>query len=115
MSLPFQTYHGYVRISLDAIYLLEACRTDRLPRVKRRFSEKERPLIRAGSIFVWDEQETGMKRWTDGKAWGASRVSGPFLTYREMEGKKTSFNDVTFDDLHTCKSGSTSASDDEIK
>lgn len=68
MSLPFQAYHGYVCTSLDAIYLLEACRTDRLPRVKRRLSEKERPLIRAGSIFVWDEQEAGTKRWTGGRA-----------------------------------------------
>lgn len=29
-----------------------------------------------------------MRRWTDGKAWSASRVSGSFLTYREMEGNK---------------------------
>lgn len=29
-----------------------------------------------------------MKRWTDGKSWSASRVSGSFLTYREMEGKR---------------------------
>jgi hypothetical protein len=34
-----------------------------------------------------------MRRWTDGKSWSASRVSGSFLTYREMEGKRgaTSF------------------------
>jgi len=30
-----------------------------------------------------------MRRWTDGKSWSASRVSGSFLTYREMEGKRT--------------------------
>lgn len=29
-----------------------------------------------------------MRRWTDGKSWSASRVSGSFLTYREMEGKR---------------------------
>lgn len=35
-----------------------------------------------------------MRRWTDGKSWSASRVSGSFLTYREMEGKRgsSSFN-----------------------
>ena len=31
-----------------------------------------------------------MRRWTDGKSWSASRVSGSFLTYREMEGKRAS-------------------------
>lgn len=44
--------------------------------------------IRSGSVFVWDEREAGMRRWTDGKSWSASRVSGSFLTYREMEGKR---------------------------
>lgn len=31
-----------------------------------------------------------MRRWTDGKSWSASRVSGSFLTYREMEGNRRS-------------------------
>jgi hypothetical protein len=33
-----------------------------------------------------------MRRWTDGKSWSASRVSGSFLTYREMEGKRGGSN-----------------------
>ncbi|KAJ5306043.1 hypothetical protein PENANT_c047G05011 [Penicillium antarcticum] len=83
-----ETYYGHVRTSADALILLEACRTGLLPRVQRRWSEKERQLIRSGSVFVWDEREAGMRRWTDGKSWSASRVSGSFLTYREMEGKR---------------------------
>ncbi|KAM3078332.1 Gluconate transport-inducing protein [Clarireedia jacksonii] len=67
------TYYGIVRL---------------LPRVQRRLSEKERQSIKSGSVFVWDEREAGMRRWTDGKSWSASRVSGSFLTYREMEGKR---------------------------
>ena len=35
-----------------------------------------------------NRREAGMRRWTDGKSWSASRVSGSFLTYREMEGKR---------------------------
>lgn len=35
-----------------------------------------------------------MRRWTDGKSWSASRVSGSFLTYREMEGKRGGGNFV---------------------
>ena len=83
-----ETYHGHVRTPNDAIILFEACRLGTLPRVQRRLSEKERQSIRSGSVFVWDEREAGMRRWTDGKSWSASRVSGSFLTYREMEGKR---------------------------
>ncbi|KAK9454227.1 Gti1/Pac2 family-domain-containing protein [Dipodascopsis uninucleata] len=83
-----ETYYGHVRTPLDAIILFEACRLGVLPRVQRRLSEKERLAIRSGSVFVWDEREAGMRRWTDGKSWSASRVSGSFLTYREMEGKR---------------------------
>ncbi|KAK9441740.1 cAMP-independent regulatory protein pac2 [Metarhizium brunneum] len=83
-----ETYHGFVRTPGDAIKLFEACRLGLLPRVQRRLSEKERQSIRSGSVFVWDEREAGMRRWTDGKSWSASRVSGSFLTYREMEGKR---------------------------
>lgn len=85
-----ETYHGYVRTPADAIKLFEACRLGLLPRVQRRLSEKERQSISSGSVFVWDEREAGMRRWTDGKSWSASRVSGSFLTYREMEGKRGS-------------------------
>jgi hypothetical protein len=83
-----ETYHGHVRTPNDAIILFEACRIGLLPRVQRRLSEKERQQIKSGSVFVWDEREAGMRRWTDGKSWSASRVSGSFLTYREMEGKR---------------------------
>ncbi|KAJ0116842.1 cAMP-independent regulatory protein pac2 [Diaporthe amygdali] len=87
-SNMMETYHGLVRTPADAIKLFEACRLGLLPRVQRRLSEKERQSIRSGSVFVWDEREAGMRRWTDGKSWSASRVSGSFLTYREMEGKR---------------------------
>lgn len=88
MSGSMDTYYGHVRTPADAIKLFEACRLGLLPRVQRRLSEKERQSIKSGSVFVWDEREAGMRRWTDGKSWSASRVSGSFLTYREMEGKR---------------------------
>lgn len=86
--MTMETYHGHVRTPHDAIVLFEACRLGLLPRVQRRLSERERQQITSGSVFVWDEREAGMRRWTDGKSWSASRVSGSFLTYREMEGKR---------------------------
>ncbi|KAG0372927.1 hypothetical protein BGX24_012393 [Mortierella sp. AD032] len=41
-------------------------------------------LIIPGSVFVFDEQESGICRWTDGKIWSPSRISGNFLVYREL-------------------------------
>ncbi|POS85358.1 hypothetical protein EPUL_006753 [Erysiphe pulchra] len=89
-----ETYFGHIRTSADAIKLFEACRLGILQRVRRRLSEKERQSIKSGSVFVWDEREAGMRRWTDGKNWSPSRVSGSFLTYREMDGKRTGQSDV---------------------
>lgn len=80
------TYYGRVSTPADALILFEACRLGLLPRVQRRLSLNERQSIESGSVFVWDEQEAGMRRWTDGKSWSSSRVSGVFLSYREMIG-----------------------------
>ncbi|KDN51991.1 hypothetical protein K437DRAFT_45028 [Tilletiaria anomala UBC 951] len=89
------TYFGMIRTTADVIRLLAA--TD-LPngtpnnpprRIMRRLLESERiSLVRAGTVFAWDEKEAGMRRWTDGRCWSASRVSGCFLTYRELEVRK---------------------------
>lgn len=59
-------------------------------------------MIRPGTVWVWEEgesqraqgvqreeptpyvEETNMRRWTDGRRWGASRVGGGgFLVYTE--------------------------------
>ncbi|SNX84408.1 related to cAMP-independent regulatory protein pac2 [Melanopsichium pennsylvanicum] len=110
MSMPtgsqqLPTYRGHIKTTKDAILLLAACDlvedTDSpgLPpprRVTRRLLDSERAdLICSGSIFVWDEKEAGMRRWTDGKCWSASRVSGCFLTYRELEARKKPSSSIT--------------------
>jgi len=83
-----ESYYGRLVTRTDALVLCEACAQGIVPRVKRRLALNERESIRSGTIYIWDERESGLRRWTDGKSWSASRVSGPFLTYREMEGKK---------------------------
>ncbi|KAF2179620.1 hypothetical protein K469DRAFT_741532 [Zopfia rhizophila CBS 207.26] len=83
-----ETYIGHVRTEADAILLFEACRIGYLSCVQQRLSEEERQQIKSGSVFVWDEREAGIKRWTDGKLWSASRMLGSFLTYREIEDKR---------------------------
>jgi Gti1/Pac2 family transcription factor len=41
--------------------------------------------IRSGSVFVWEENEdeAGIKRWTDGCMWSQSRMREQFLFYEE--------------------------------
>ncbi|KAJ9133176.1 hypothetical protein NKR23_g10911 [Pleurostoma richardsiae] len=83
-----ETYYGYVGSRVDAEILFDACRIDRLQRVQRKLSEKQRQFIRPGSVFVWDVREAGIWRWMDGKSWSVSKVSGGFLYYREIEGNR---------------------------
>lgn len=85
------SYVGLLTTAQEAITLLAACDlSDDTPnhpprRIPRRLLESERAaLVRSGNIFVWDEREAGIRRWTDGRVWSASRVHGCFLTYREL-------------------------------
>ncbi|KAF7721936.1 hypothetical protein EC973_003924 [Apophysomyces ossiformis] len=80
-----ETFHGYIETTQDALLLLEACRRRLLPKIARRLHEKERELVQTGSVFVFDEKESGIKRWTDGLVWSPSRILGNFLIYHELE------------------------------
>lgn len=80
-----ETYRGLILTLQDALLVLEATRLNMLPKVKHRLNDVERKHIAAGSVFAWNETECGMKRWTDGKNWLASKVKGPFLTYQEHD------------------------------
>ncbi|KAE8223240.1 hypothetical protein CF319_g3709 [Tilletia indica] len=86
------TYFGYIQNTKDALLVFEAVRQNRLPKITRRLREEERlALIRSGAVFVFDEVESGVKRWTDGLYWSPSRILNNFLVYRQME-KKASQN-----------------------
>ncbi|KAJ2617449.1 Gluconate transport-inducing protein [Coemansia sp. RSA 1365] len=86
-----ETYHGFIDTAYDALLVFEACNSGLLPKVQRRFSDRERQTIRSGAVYVWDEEETGMRRWTDGRTWSPSRVHGCFLIYYELEGRRHQF------------------------
>lgn len=87
-SIPLNlvTYFGRVYTLYDALLLVEACRLDILPTIDRRLTTFERlKFIKPNCIFIWNETKSGMKRWTDGKLWSASKVLfGNFLQYREI-------------------------------
>lgn len=72
----------------DALLILEGIRLGVLPKVQRRLNDFERKFITAGNVYAWKENEMGMKRWTDGKSWLASKVKGPFLIYQEHDGTR---------------------------
>lgn len=83
-----ETFYGYIETTRDSLLLFEACKRGLLPRITRRLQDKERILIRSGTIFCFDECESGIKRWTDGLVWSPSRILGNFLIYRELQDKK---------------------------
>ncbi|BGP57229.1 Gluconate transport-inducing protein [Rhodotorula sphaerocarpa] len=79
------SYFGVVSSAQEAHAILEACKLGLLPRVTRRLTDEERTrFIRSGAVFVWEEEEAGIRRWTDHIKWSPSRVSGAFLTYTEV-------------------------------
>ncbi|KAI7280756.1 hypothetical protein KC345_g4527 [Hortaea werneckii] len=80
------TFTGFVHNSMDGLVLFEACLSGKLHHVPRRPHDRERAsLIKSGSIFIYEENASGIKRWTDGVAWSPSRILGNFLIYRELE------------------------------
>ncbi len=80
------SFNGYIASTHDALLLFEACNRNMVHQVSRRPHDRERShLIRSGNIFIFDEVNAGIKRWTDGVAWSPSRILGNFLVYRQLE------------------------------
>jgi len=79
------TWVGHVSTTKDALQLFEGCLSGGLSHVPRRPHDRERPhLIKSGSVFIYEENASGIKRWTDGVPWSPSRILGNFLVYREL-------------------------------
>ncbi|KZT39723.1 hypothetical protein SISSUDRAFT_984422 [Sistotremastrum suecicum HHB10207 ss-3] len=91
----------HVRHVYDAQTILEAVRLGRLRIVSRRLNDAERDeFIRSGSVFVWEEseEESGLRRWTDGRSFGQSRMRGDFLFYEEkIDGMPSPSTSTTMD------------------
>ncbi|RKP06310.1 Gti1/Pac2 family-domain-containing protein, partial [Thamnocephalis sphaerospora] len=78
-------YYGFVDSVYDALILFEAFCAKKIPRVTRRLTREERDRIRSGSVFLWDEDEASILRWTDGRRWSSSRPCGNFIVYDELD------------------------------
>ncbi|KAK3357464.1 Gti1/Pac2 family-domain-containing protein [Lasiosphaeria hispida] len=71
---------------MDSLVLYEACVQGKLNHIPRRPHDRERgDLIRSGNVFIYQEDSSGIKRWTDGYNWSPSRILGNFLIYRELD------------------------------
>jgi hypothetical protein len=58
--MPIQeTFHGFIETTTDALLIFEACRRGVLPKIRRRLQERERSAVRSGTVFVFDEKESG--------------------------------------------------------
>ncbi|OIR58238.1 MAG: Gti1/Pac2 family protein [Amphiamblys sp. WSBS2006] len=79
-----ETFYGKIETKVDVLKLLELANQNKELFVKRRLHDNERRQIRSGSIFVYDEAVSGIKRWTDGMIWSPSRTVEDFLIYREL-------------------------------
>ncbi|KAI8803196.1 Gti1/Pac2 family-domain-containing protein [Cladochytrium replicatum] len=82
-----ETFYGLIETTHDALIVFESCRLGLLQRVGRRLHETERKEVRSGSVFVYNEKESSIKRWTDGRLWSPSRILGNFLVYKELDKK----------------------------
>lgn len=80
------TFKGYIEDENDALLILQATLDGKLKHIPRRPYEIERPyLIVSGNIFVFIEEISGIKRWTDGVSWSPSRIANKFLIYKEVD------------------------------
>ncbi|KAK3990609.1 Gti1/Pac2 family-domain-containing protein [Cladorrhinum sp. PSN332] len=77
---------GYIGDAVGATKLVEAALLGRVAHMPRRPGDGEREhLIRSGNVFIYEEEGSGIKRWTDGHTWSPSRIMGNFLVYREIK------------------------------
>ena len=76
------SYFGFVETRDDAAILIQACLRGSLRFVQRRPILSERSSVaQSGHVFIYEEKESGIRRWTDGQHWSPSRVLGEFLIY----------------------------------
>jgi hypothetical protein len=73
-------FFGIVETTVQALRLVRAARLGVIPRVIRRLNDRERSqMIASGAVFVFSAEESGIRRWTDGRLFLSSRIDGNFL------------------------------------
>jgi hypothetical protein len=79
------TWHGFLDTTKDAMTVVEAALQGRLNHINRRPHDKERlEMLVSGTVLVYEENASGIKRWTDASYWSPSRVLNNYLIYRQL-------------------------------
>lgn len=86
---------GFIETTYDALLIFEAARRGAIPRITRRLNDPEKPMIHSGAVFLFDEHESGIKRWTDSIVWSPSRILGNFLVSPNLY-QRQSFTNVRY-------------------
>ncbi|KAF2823927.1 hypothetical protein CC86DRAFT_61978 [Ophiobolus disseminans] len=93
------TWQGFLDTTKDAMTVVEAALQGRLSHISRRPHDKERAeMLTSGTVLVYEENASGIKRWTDAVHWSPSRVMNNCLIYRQLvralkpEEKRTALN-----------------------
>jgi len=82
-------FFGIVETTVQALRLVHAARLSVIPRIIRRLDDRERnQMVVSGAVFVFSENESGIRRWTDGRLFLSSRIDGNFLVYRELNQRR---------------------------
>ncbi|KAI9330879.1 hypothetical protein BDR26DRAFT_871077 [Obelidium mucronatum] len=91
-----QTSFGFVKDKEDAILITEACVSGALKPVSDLTMSTSLLAMQSGTILVFVENSEQMQkmRFRDAGAWSSSRISGPFLLYRQVETSDKKKNDV---------------------
>lgn len=94
------TYHqqptlqnARIRTAQDALHVFFAVARNVLTLLTRRLDADERKAIRSGNVYIWEDRSAStvdnggltMERWTDGMAWGPSRIREEFLFYYQRD------------------------------
>ncbi|KAF7300990.1 hypothetical protein MIND_00662100 [Mycena indigotica] len=83
---PHGPFLGIIKHSWDAIAVVYAARTGKIPRIVARLPSEEREKwIRSGAVLIFSLQESNIARWTDGHSWTSSRTMGNFTMYHEID------------------------------
>lgn len=79
------TWQGFLDTTKDAMTVVEAALQGRLPHISRRPHDKERAeMLTSGTVLVYEENASGIRRWTDAVHWSPSRVMNNCLIYRQL-------------------------------
>eukprot|EP01135_Chromosphaera_perkinsii_P010084 Nk52_evm9s2011 gene=Nk52_evmTU9s2011 len=79
--MPFLV--GYVRTEQDANLCFRAACEGKLPLTTKRLTTELRKEVAPQQIYIYNEIESGISRWTDGRHWCNSYASGEFIVYKE--------------------------------